>query len=422
MRPEGFDAGAIYEYLYPARDPIVMGLGLAAMRDVVSFLRREAADDVGTPNPLGGPAAGSAIERVLAYGPSQSGRFLRDFLWQGFNEDEHGHRVFDGVIPHTPGSRKTFTNVAFAQPDRVQRQHEDHLYPGDQFPFTYTTRFDAVSGETDGLLARCLASDTCPKVMQTDSATEFWQGRASLVVTDETGHDVELPENTRVYLFSSIRHAPGASSGMCQQPLNPALYNPALRALLVALDHWVSRDIAPPASRHPKVADGTLVPSLPQAEQGFPAIPGVTYSGLVNELAELDTSVQPPTPIPGHEYVVLGPQVDQDGNDIAGIRLPDIAVPLGTHTGWNLRRAGFAEGELCRNTESGSFIPFKTTRAERLATGDPRRSLEERYRTHANYVGEVERAARGLVRQGFLLTEDAERLIQEAKDRDIGLP
>jgi hypothetical protein len=176
MRPEGFDAGAIYEYIYPARDPIVMGLGFTATRDIVSFLRREAADDVGTPNPLGVHAAGSEIERVLAYGPSQSGRFLRDFLWQGFNEDEHGHKVFDGAIPHTAGSRKTFTNFEFAQPGRVQRQHEDHLYPGDQFPFIYATRFDAISGKTDGILARCLAFDTCPKVMQTDSATEFWQG------------------------------------------------------------------------------------------------------------------------------------------------------------------------------------------------------------------------------------------------------
>lgn len=242
-------------------------------------------------------------------------------------------------------------------------------------------------------------------------------------MTDETGHDVELPENTRVYLFSSTQHAPAATpSGMCQQLSNPALYNPALRALLVAIDQWVSGGIAPPASRHPKVADGTLVFSLPQTEQGFPAIPGVTYSGLVNELAELDTSVQPPTPLPGHDYVVLVPKVDQDGNDISGIRLPDIAVPLGTHTGWNLRRAGFAEGELCPLTPSGSFIPFKTTRAERLATGDPRLSLEERYRTHARYVSEVKRAARQLMRQGFLLEEDAERLIQEAKDRDIGLP
>ncbi len=419
MRPATFDAGAIYEFIYPARDPIVMGLGFAAMRDVVSFLRREADDDFGNPNPLNVGHSGPRIRQVLAFGSSQAGRYLRDMLWQGFMEDENGRRVFDGIIPHKPGSRKTFTNFVFSQPGRFSRQHEDHLYGGDQFPFTYATRFDSISGKTDGILARCLASNTCPKIMHTDSGTEHWGARASLVVTDEAGHDIPLPNNVRAYLFSSTQHGPAAtpSRGICQQLSNPAPFSPALRALLVALDKWARHGERPPASRMPRVGDGTLVPSLPQSDQGFPEIPGVAYSGLLNELAELDTSVQPPTPIPGHDYVVLVPKVDADGNDIAGIRLPDIAAPLATHTGWNLRAAGFAEGEICSLT--GSYIPFAQTLAERLEAGDPRLSLEERFGTHEGYVDAVARAAESLVSERLLLEEDAERIIQEAEDSDV---
>src|SRR5229473_1254469 len=318
------------------------------------------------PNPLNVGRSGPRIRHILAWGGSQSGRYLRDMLWQGFMEDENGRRVFDGIIPHKPGSRKTFTNFAFSQPGRFSRQHEDHLYGGDQFPFTYATRFDSISGRTDGLLARCLASSTCPKIMHTDTGTEPRGPRASLVVTDELGNDIPLPRNVRVYLFSSTQHGPALTPdfGICQQLSNPAPFGPALRALLVALDKWVSHGERPPSSRVPRVRNGTLVPSLPQSDQGFPEIPGVTYSGLVNELAELDTSVQPPTPIPDHDYVVLVPKVDADGHDLAGIRLPDIEAPLATHTGWNLRRTGFAEGEECSLT--GSFVPLLKTRAERL--------------------------------------------------------
>ncbi len=422
MRPAAFDAGAIYEFIYPARDPIVMGLGFAAMRDVVAFLRQEAADDVGTPNPLSMESEKPEIERVLAFGSSQAGRYLRDMLWQGFMEDEGGRRVFDGIIPHKPGSRKTFTNFAFSQPGRFSRQHEDHLYGGDQFPFTYAVRFDSVSGKMDDILARCLASDTCPKTMHTDSGTEHWGARASLVVTDEHGNDIPLPGNVRVYLFASTQHGPARTParGICQQLSNPAPFSPALRALLVALDRWASDGERPPASRVPRVSDGTLVPSLPQAVQGFPAIPGVVYSGLLNQLAELDASVQPAAPIPGHDYVVLVPKVDADGNDVAGIRLPEIAVPLATHTGWNLRRAGFAEGEICSLT--GSFIPFANTKADRLATGDPRLSIEERYPSHEKYVKAVERAAKRLHEQRLLLEEDVERYIEAAEASSIGNP
>src|SRR5262249_26413637 len=350
-RSPELDAGAIYEFIYPARDPIVMGLGFAAMRDVVSFLRWQSRDDRGNPNPLNIEGA-PGIQQVYAFGSSQSGRYLRDMLWQGFMEDEDGRRVFDGIIAHKAGSRKTFTNFEFSQPGRFSRQHEDHLYGGDQFPFTYESRFDSISEKTDGLLARCRDSSTCPKIMHTDTGTEPWQARSSLVVVDELGSDdIPLPTNVRAYYFSSTQHGPALMPelGICQQLSNPAPFSPALRALLVALDRWVPYGFRPPASRFPRIDDGTLVPSLPQSEQGFPEIPGVTYDGLVNELSELDTSVQPPAPIPGRDYVVLVPKVDADGNDLAGIRLPGIEAPLATFTGWNLRRGGVGRG--------GAFLP-----------------------------------------------------------------
>jgi hypothetical protein len=424
-RPPGFDAGAIYEFIYPAKDPIVMGLGFAAMRDVVSFLRRQAADEAGTPNPLNDGSGQPAVDHALAFGSSQAGRYLRDFLWQGFNEDEEGRMVFDGIIPHKPGSRKTFTNFLFGQPGRFSRQHEEHdfMQTGDQFPFTYETRTDPISGKTDGLLVRCRASGTCPKVMQTESATEYWGARASLVTTDEFGRqDIALPDNVRAYLFSSTQHGPAAtpSQGICQQLSNPLPFSPAQRALALALDDWVTRGIEPPASRGPRIADGTLVPSLPQAAQGFPAIPGVRYTGTVNELAILDLSVVPPVPIPGADYTVLVPKTDANGNDLAGIRHAWLEAPLATHTGWNLRRAGFAEDEGCGLT--GSYVPFAQTRAERLASGDPRPSIEERYRNHGAYVSGIARAAARLVQAGLWLEEDRERVVDAASASAVGKP
>jgi hypothetical protein len=273
-----------------------MGLGMAAIRDVVSFFRHRAADDDGRPNPLSTDSGPPPVEHVYAFGMSQSGRFLRDWLWQGFNQDLNGGKVFDGVIPSLAGSRKTFTNFAFGQPGRFSCQHEDHLTPGDQFPFTYATRFDPVSGRTDGILERSRASNTCPKIMQTDCSGEFWQGRASLVVTDEAGRDRELPDDVRFYLFAGTQHGGRMATAVfpfCQHPGNPVEMSPPHRALLVALDQWVSTGVAPPPSNFPRVGDGTLVPAHALK---FPAVPGVTYSGLLNELCEVDYSVQPPRP------------------------------------------------------------------------------------------------------------------------------
>ncbi|MEE2636769.1 MAG: alpha/beta hydrolase domain-containing protein [Acidobacteriota bacterium] len=409
-RPTGFDAGAIYELTYPARDPLVMGLGFAATRDVVAFLRRETTDSTGRPNPLA-PNGAPAIAHAYALGISQSGRFLRDLVYQGFNEDEDGQLVFDGVIPHVAGSRKTFVNTRWAQPGRYSREHETHLTPGDQFPFTYGVLTDPLTGLEGGILARCQQTETCPKVMHTDTSTELWQARSSLVVTDTAGADIELPSNVRAYLLGSAPHG-GAIDGVarmtptCQHLRNPVHAGPTMRALLHALDQWQSHDVAPPDTRYPSRAAGTLV--LPDRDHtNFPAIPGLGYTGRHNGIRVTDYGQEPPAE--SAAYPVYVSRIDADGNDVAGIRLPAVQAPLGTYLGWNQRRTGHAEGALCSTT--GSFIPFAKTRAERQTAGDARLSLEERYPSRHAYTERVHDAVTQLRDERLLLTEDADQIL-----------
>ncbi len=417
-RPAGFDGGAIYEFIYQAKDPIVLGLGFAAMRDAISFLRYEAADAGGAPNPL---AENGLPRTAISIGISQSGRMLRDFLYQGFNEDVEGRIVFDGIHPNIAGSRKTFTNYQFGQPGRWQKQHEDHVYPGDQFPFTYTTLTDPVSGRTDGLQERCAASATCPKIIHSDSEAELWQARASLVVTDPAGGPIELPDNVRVYLLSGTQHGGGPgvhvgtpSAGLCQNLSNPLALSQTRVALSLALHDWVEKGIAPPESRFPTAGGGGLVPA---SAVDFPAVPGVTWTGSYNPLHLADHRSLPP--MQGDAYTVLVGRTDADGNMVDGVRHPNLAAPIGTFTGWNLRRKGFAEGAQCRGT--GSFIPFAATRADREASGDPRLSLEERYADHASYVRAVSVAAEALVHERLLIRPDADEIVARARgSRDRG--
>ena len=411
-RPAGFDGGAIYEFIYQAKDPIVLGLGFAAMRDAISFLRYEAADAAGAPNPL----AESGLPRTaVSLGISQSGRMLRDFLYQGFNEDVAGRIVFDGIHPNIAGSRKTFTNYQFGQPGRWQKQHEDHVYPGDQFPFTYVTLTDPISGRTDGLQERCAASNTCPRIIHSDSEAELWQARASLVVTDPRGGPIELPDNVRVYLLAGTQHGGGPgvhtlapSAGMCQNLSNPLALGQTRTALSLALYEWVERGIAPPPSRFPTAGGGGLVHP---AAVGFPDVPGVTWTGSYNPLHLADHRSLPP--MLGDAYTVLVGRTDADGNMIDGVRHPNLVAPIGTYTGWNLRRAGFAEGAQCRAT--GSFIPFAAARAARRSSGDPRLSLEERYADQASYVHAVSDAAEALVQDRLLLRQHAEDIVALAR-------
>jgi len=401
-RPEGFDAGAIYEFIYTAKDPKVMGLGFAATRDIVSFLRNETADAAGNANPVA-----DRIDRAIGFGLSQSGRYLQDYLYLGFNADEAGRTVFEGLMPHISGGKKTFTNYRFSQPGRSPYQHADMLYPGADFPFTYPVTTDALTGKTDGFLARCLAEGNCPKIIKSDSEIEFYQQRASLVVTDTQGNALDMPDNIRLFFLSNLQHFALANAKpelvkTCAFPTNPLNAGPPVRALLTALDSWISNGTLPPASRYPSRKDDTLV--TPEIEAAnYPRIPGFAYTSRMARPAVIKSEAMPPSK--GADYPVFVPRTDADGRDIAGLHLPTLEAPAATHTGWNLRKAGFSEGELCEN--NGSMIPFAATRDERLKAGDSRLSMAERYPNPGDRAAAIAKAAQQLVQDRLLLEEDA---------------
>jgi hypothetical protein len=387
-----YDQGAAFEFVYPAKDPQVLGLGFAAVRDVVSFLRYSSAQD----NPLRG-----GIQYAITHGESESGRYLKGFTYWGFNEDESGKMVFDGIMPKISGAHAIASNDRFGDANATGRSYQRHLSAKQEFPFTYEVRFDPV---------RCQATNTCPKVMHVDSGNEPYLKPTALVTTDGIGHDIALPVNVRVYVVGSTQHGPAGSisttpSGVCQQPANPNPHAPHVRALIVALDDWATRGIEPPPSQYGKVSDGTLVPTLPQETQGFPKIPNVVYTGWYNPVDVLDKSTLPPTPVAGKSYTILVPKADADGNDVPGIRTLRVQVPSATYTGWALRRAPFAANEDCALT--GQYIPFANTKAERVASGDPRLSIEERYGSFWGYYYALADAANRLVAQRYLLAEDA---------------
>ena len=412
LLPEGTgpQSGSLYEFTYPARDPYVLGIGFAATRDVVSFLKNDAKDDKGTVNPAGG-----GIRSALAVGISQSGRYLRDHISQGFNQDEKARKVFDGVLAHISGVGRVFLNEEFGQPARTNTQHEDHFFPENAFPFSAASMSDPVSGGM-GSLFRNDGFD--PLLMETNTSTEYWQKGASLLHTDPLGtKDVELPSNARVYMIASTQHGGRANLksdfGPCVNPRNPHDPSPALRALLVALDQWVSEGKAPPGSRMPTFADGTLVPI---EKLKFPAIPDFAVATAGNELVVYGDWVDP-KPDRAKVYRTLVSDIDADGNELDGIRLPDIVVPLATYTGWNLYKRPFPEGELC--DRDGSYAEFASTKAEREAKKDPRPSLEERYGTHANFVANVKRAADRLVGRRLLLPDDAAAYVRWSESADV---
>jgi hypothetical protein len=418
-----FEKGRLYEFTYPAKDPLVAGLGFASVRDLATFLHHADTDDDGTPNPLSG-----RVHRVYSFGVSQPARFMHDFLFLGFNQDEEGRQVFDGTLNWIGGASRGFFNYRFAQPGRTHRQHIARWYPERQFPFANETTFDPVTGKTGGVLRSCLSTGTCPRIMEVNSENEYWAKAGSLLHTDTSGNDLAALSDVRYYMLSSLPHSTGigpTGPGICQQPRNPLVANRPLRALLVALDEWVSHHTQPPQSELPRRSNHTLVPSLPQSVAGFPDIPGVTYNGRLHEGGLLDfgplfdqgiLTILPPTLL-GSPYPALVPKTDVDGNDIAGVRLPDVAVPIATYTGWGLR-ARPAAGDGC--DAAGQQIDFPRTKADREATGDPRPSIEERYRTHDAYVKKVTRAARQLGRRRLLLEEDVQRYVAEAEASGVG--
>ncbi len=408
-RPEGFDAGALYEVTYTAGDPAVLGMGYAAVRDVVSFLRH----DTTPANPLLNGLHPS-VSRAIGFGVSQSGRFLRDFLYLGFNEDTHGRMVFDGLMPHVAGTRRMATNVRFGLPGRNPRHPQDPAWQADLFPFTYATLTDPLSGKTDGLLRRCALSATCPKVMQTDSEIEWWSSHASLLVTDLQGNHLDLPANVRAYMIAGTPHFAEPNDVMhkglpaLSLPQNPMHAGMPMRALLTDLNAWISDGVPPPSSRVPMRAHGTLV----AAEGAVPTdIPGLPYRGIHTLAVYSDQSVLPPKEI--GNYPVFVPKADDDGMTIAGVHAPAIAVPRATYTGWNPRAVGF--GPTALYPLQGAVVPFAPTEAARKETNDPRPSIEARYADEEAYVEAVKKETAREVAERLLLPEDAERAIEAAK-------
>jgi hypothetical protein len=437
-----FAANDIYEFSYIAKDPTVNGLGFAAIRDWNAWLRYETADDSNAPNPLAGD-----ITRIYTEISSQPGRLLNDFRHLGFNQAENGKKVFDGMMQWIAAGDGINMNYRFSQPGRTERNRQDHLFAEGVFPFANVSTTDPISGKTDSRYAKCEATNTCPLGAEIYSANEYWVKAASLLHTTPDG-TADLPDSpyARDYFISSHQHGTGngASKGACQQLQNPLNSAPIQRALFLALDDW-SNGIAPPATRVPRLADGTLVPPLPQSGVGFPNIPGVTYTGLKTTRYRFNygpgyydngpsggfATINPPLITPPYEdnpangpiYPSFVPTTDSDGNDVAGVRLPDVTVPLATYTGWALR-AGVWHDDGCEG--SGQYIPFAKTRAQRMISGDPRPSVEERYPSFAEYYSAVFRAIDDLIKDRLMLCEDAgdqqARLLQAGLDAGVPAP
>ncbi len=424
----GFRPGYIYELIYEAQGPLVQGLGLAAIRDLVSFLKHDTSER----NPLSlqrrPDERRSAVDKAIGFGISQSGRALRVLVYEGFNADEQGRIVFDGLMPHVAGAGLGFFNYRFALPTRTNGQHEGHLYPIDRFPFTYGNEKDPFTGRTDGILRRARAAGVVAKVMHTDTSAEYWHRSASLVHTDPMGkRDAVIPPQVRIYAIGGAQHLPGngipgerESSGWL--PRNPTDYRPLLRALLTAMNAWVREGTEPPSSIYPRISDGTLS-GRQEKDSGWRALPGVRYPEVIQQPEYLDHGPEFLTtqrrlsrfpPLQKGNYVVRVPAYGPDNNERGMLLLPAVAVPVGTFTGWNLRhpQAG-ADGELL--ALFGGYVPLARTKAEREAAGDPRLSLEERYPSLDEYLSRFTGAAQAMVRQRYLLEEDLPGLLELAR-------
>lgn len=399
------DRAAIFEFIYAAKDPVVMGLGYASVRDVMTFLKTAPFDATGVANPLWRDGTSRAM-RALGFGLSQSGRVLRDFLHQGFNQGLDQGMVFEGVIPIIAGSRKAWVNAEFSQPGRYSREHEDHDYPGDQFPFAYTTLTDPLSGRTDGVLSKARASGTAPKVMHMDTDSEAWSARSSLVATDCAGNDLPADPDVRLYLTTGVAHGdyPLPNAPVVRYATNPLTYGATLRALIRAMPAWVDERVEPPPSRFPSHAEGTWWP-LQCFTTAFGKCTGLEGPQVTNGLRLLDHSSTPPRL--GASYPVSVPAVDARGNGVAGVLHPLVKVPVGTHAGWALRADGYGAGHLY--SVYGSYMPFAATARQR-GPGDLRPTFSELYSSREAWQAAVLGAADELVRQRLLIAEDRERL------------
>ncbi|RYU97093.1 alpha/beta hydrolase domain-containing protein [Emticicia agri] len=413
----GFDPNYIYELDYTAKNPLVLGLGFAATRDIVSFFRyAQQADNL----------LMNQTKAAIGVGVSQCGNYLRSFLHLGFNADEDNKPVFEGVNVHI-GPRRITLNVRFGRPGGGGMQHEEIFFPGNEPPFTWSNTLDPLSGIEGGMLDACQQQGFLPKIMHTLSSTEYWQSRMSLRTTDVYGSkDLSVPDNVRIYLFSGTQHTPAFNTNVNKMTGfmgNSNSYTDVWRALQIALEKWVLEGTKPPKSMYPTVRSKTLAKAH---EIGWQTMFNVPFRGLVNGLKVRDFGPQfdekmmtgiigeNPTVKKDKSYTVLVPKVDEDNNETGGLETLTLRVPLGTYTGWSLRKAGYGEGDLA--VLEGMYIPFAKTRAERLVNSDTRLSLEERYQSHENYVKKVKKAAKKMVKQRLMLPEDAEREIRKAEN------
>ena len=408
--PGGFEPGLLYDLIYEARGSVVQGAGFAAIRDFVSFLKH----DGSALNPLRDSSGQPLARRVIGEGRSQSGRALRMFLYEGFNTDEQGRQVFEGVMPVISGGGQGFFNHRFASPTRTANEHTGHLYPVDVFPFTYGEETDPFTNQTDSLLRRSRADGTAPKVMHLDTTSEYWHRSASLVLTDPTGtRDTAMPDDVRVYVFGGSQHGPSSRpSERGQLPPNPNVYQPFLETLFVSMDKWITDGTPPPRSVYPTIGAGTLVPWLAQ-ETGWTALPGVNYPTTIqqpepvdygSDFAETRRIDHHPPKRTEDRYGVRVPVLDADNNERGVLRMPAVSVPIATYTGWNLRNPGIGVPEALLGL-AGGYLEFPKTERDRVASGDPRRSIEERYADFNDYLEKTMRAADTLILTGYLLEE-----------------
>jgi hypothetical protein len=427
----GTDPSLLYELHYTAKDPLVLGVGLAAIRDVVSFFRFASQDNNGTANPIPQPA-----KRAIVIGISQSGNLIRSFLNLGFNQDEKNRQVFDGAFPII-AARQVPINVRFGVPGGTSMLYEIGT---DGVDWWSTTPDENRGHPAGGLLDRCTATHTCPKIIELLGSTEFYTLRASLGFTGTSAdRDLPLPANVRRYYLASTQHGGGSGivhwgvlprqrNGECVSPLNPNPMDPTRRSLLLALKQWTIDDREPPPSVYPILNDHTLAPAsnvlasfplIPRAPLPRNAVnPNLNYDlgaeFRYNDLSGI-VSQQPPR-ITGESAGAL-PAIDADGNEVGGIHTVLQQVPLGTYLGWNIVSKGFRKGQFCGL--SGSYIPFSRTAAERQQTRDPRLSLEERYGTRKEYLERIQNAAESMVKSRFLLEDDAKKIIDAAKENDV---
>ena len=413
----GLKPGWIYEVVYQAEGSVVQGVGLAGIRDIVSALKYGETNETNPLRENGQPL----VSRAIGFGTSQSGRCVRHLLWEGFNADERGRKVFDGLISHVAGGGLGSFNHRFASPTRTNGQHDEHLFPADYFPFAYGDDKDSFSEKTDGILARSRKTNTVPKVFHTQSSSEYWHRSGSLVHTDPLGQrDSEIPPEVRIYTFGGTQHGPGSGTpnpkGGGRLPTNPADYRPLLRNLLAALDAWIKDGTQPPPSVYPQIADGTLV-GWKKEESGWPDVPGIEYPEVIQQPPFLFrgpdwetrriAAIEPPE-IRGH-YGVKVPAIGEDGNERGTLNLPAISVPVASYTSWNLRDASIgAEGELFNL--QGGYIPLARTKAERESSQDPRPSLEDLYAGYDDYEQKYMAAAEKLVADRYMLAEELPRL------------